>query len=222
MSYVKHSINLEKVSHSYRSATSEVQLFKNLSLTIETGRSLSIVGASGAGKSTLLSLIAALEPPTKGHITYQLGDQTLPAEKLRKNSGFIFQQFHLIPELDALTNVALPLLLHGDNQAYMKASCWLEKIGLSARSSFKSNQLSGGEQQRVAIARAFISEPHFVFADEPTGNLDEDTSAHVSQLMFDCARKTGSALVLVSHNPTLAAEADDCYRLSQGKLELRQ
>ncbi len=127
--------------------------------------------------------------------------------KLRQRSGFVFQQFHLMQELDALGNIALPMRLNGNKQAYDIARKWLKKINLEDRANHKPTQLSGGEQQRVAIARAFVSSPAFIFADEPTGNLDEVTSSDVTDLMFDFAKDTGSALIIVTHSTALAERA---------------
>jgi len=219
---MNHRIELDRVGHHFSAGQSKITLFKELSLTLNAGRSYAIVGPSGAGKSSLLMLIAGLEEPKQGKIHFSDGLQFMTKQQLRKKSGFIFQQFHLLPELDALGNLALPLRLQGDKQAYEKAQYWLEKIGLSDRSKHRPNQLSGGEQQRIAIARAFVSEPKFIFADEPTGNLDEITSSFISDLMFDISAEQKCALVMVTHSQTLAARAENLYHLSQGMLEVRR
>ena len=130
-------------------------------------------------------------------------------------TGFVFQQFQLLPELDALSNLALPLRLKGDRQSQQTAARWLSRLGLTDRSQHKPSELSGGEQQRIAIARAFISNPAFVFADEPTGNLDGETAGEIIDLMFNTARATGSALVIVTHDLALAARADESFALSR-------
>lgn len=215
----QNAITLDRVSHFFESGGREIHLFDDLSLTFEMGKSTAIVGPSGAGKSSLLTLAAGLETPRRGNINFHEGQKLLSLEEMRRRSGFIFQQFHLMPELDALNNLALPLRLHGDENAYGKAENWLARVGLSERADHKPSQLSGGEQQRIAIARAFITEPSFIFADEPTGNLDEATSDTISGLMFNCAKETGCGLILVTHSRLLAEQADTCFRLSSGKLE---
>ncbi len=219
---MNHSIILESVGHHFGDDEARITLFRELYLTIEAGSSYSIVGPSGAGKSSLLTLLAGLERPREGVVKFTIAGQPATFQQLRKNSGFIFQQFHLLPELDALGNLALPLRLKGDRQANDKARHWLEKVGLGARAHHKPNQLSGGEQQRIAIARAFVTDPVFIFADEPTGNLDEKTSSAISDLMFEFSAAQQCALVLVTHSRTLASRADHLYRLSQGQLEVVQ
>ncbi|NZA25667.1 ABC transporter ATP-binding protein [Luteimonas sp. SJ-92] len=214
-----HAITLDSVSHHFQTATDRIVLFEDVSLDIQAGRSYSIAGPSGAGKSSLLTLVAGLETPKAGRIEFTIDNRIASQTTLRKRSGFIFQQFHLLPELDALSNLALPLRLKGDKNAYDKAHAWLARVGLTARARHKPAQLSGGEQQRVAIARAFIGDPVFVFADEPTGNLDEKTAEHVAELMFDFGRTDQRALVLVTHNRALAAKADHRFRMAAGELE---
>ncbi|MDF2176882.1 ABC transporter ATP-binding protein [Aliiglaciecola sp. CAU 1673] len=193
-------------------------LLENLSLEISAASQVAIVGASGCGKTTLLSLLAGLEPLQRGELRFTFNHQPLSVGDLARHSGFVFQQFHLIPELDALNNVALPLKLRGDRQALDKAGHWLERVGLWERRTFTVAKLSGGEQQRVAIARALVTRPGIVFADEPTGNLDEQTAAQVSRLMQDCCREQQSSLVMITHNPALAAQLDRVYRLQNGRL----
>ena len=218
-SITQNAIRLEKVSHHFTSGNQTIHLFKDLSLTVERGKSTAIMGPSGAGKSSLLTLAAGLEQPKGGTVQCHLDSRLLSIDEMRRASGFIFQQFHLLAELDAISNLALPLRLRGDAAATEKARQWLDKVGLSERAGHKPSQLSGGEQQRIAIARAFITNPGFIFADEPTGNLDENTSAAITDLMFDCVRETGAGLVLVTHSRPLAARADTCFLLSAGKLE---
>ncbi|SHE98783.1 putative ABC transport system ATP-binding protein [Microbulbifer donghaiensis] len=205
---------------SQRGERKTIHLFDNLNLTVRAGRSHAILGPSGAGKSSLLAMIAALERPKAGEVAIQLDGKVADAISLRRRSGFVFQQFHLLPELDALGNVALPLRLRGDGEAREKARHWLDRVGLSARAAHRPNQLSGGEQQRLAIARAFVAEPAFVFADEPTGNLDQHTAAYIGELLFGCVQEQGSALVLVTHSNTLSRMADCRHQLSGGRLEL--
>ncbi len=216
---MKNQIALKNVSHYFETPHGRISLFDDLSLNISDQSSLAITGPSGVGKSSLLSLAAGLEPPRDGEISFTCEGQQISIVELRQKSGFIFQQFHLLEELDALGNIALPLRLKGNRNANEIARNWLDKIGLSGRANHKPNQLSGGEQQRVAIARAFVTDPVFIFADEPTGNLDAQTSTGVSDLMFDFAKQTGSALVIVTHSEELAQRAEKCFALSDTGLE---
>jgi putative ABC transport system ATP-binding protein len=140
--------------------------------------------------------------------------------QLRQDIGFVFQQFHLLPELTALHNVALPLKLRGEKNAEATASAWLEKVGLGHRFHHKPQQLSGGEQQRAAIARALVFEPKFIFADEPTGNLDSKSAAAVADILFACCQQNGAALVMVTHNPQLAARAQQVFTFNNGNFAL--
>ena len=214
------SIELENISHEFTTHSECIRLFDNLSLSIPTSHTLAIVGPSGAGKSSLLSIAAGLEAPTDGNVRFYLGGAAVSARTLRAHSGFIFQQFHLMPELDAIGNLALPLRLKGVRDAFDQAKDWLEKVGLKDRAHHRPHQLSGGEQQRIAIARAFISSPKFIFADEPTGNLDARTSESIASLMFDCAKETGCGLVIVTHSGRLAELADSRLHLEAGRLEV--
>ncbi|MEQ3514537.1 ABC transporter ATP-binding protein [Pseudoalteromonas sp. BZB3] len=195
-------------------------LLEDASLQIKATEQVAIVGASGSGKTTLLSIVAGLEPLQSGELAFTKQQVALKSGDINQHSGFVFQQFHLIPELDALNNVALPLKLKGDKQAFEKARNWLSKVGLAERANFSVSKLSGGEQQRVAIARAFVSEPALIFADEPTGNLDEQTAEHISQLMLQCCRETKATLVLITHNQALAEKLDTVYKLEHGRLQL--
>ncbi|WP_444932946.1 ABC transporter ATP-binding protein [Microbulbifer sp. JTAC008] len=215
------SIHLKQIDHYFTLDKQQVSLFEGLNIKLHSGHSYAIVGPSGVGKSSLLLLMAGLECPVSGEVQFQKNGEPQLLKNLRQNSGFIFQQFHLLPELDALNNVALPLKLKGDKHALSTAELWLDKVGLSERMYHKPQQLSGGEQQRVAIARAFVMQPQFIFADEPTGNLDENTAQHVAQLMFDCCQQNGVGLVLVTHSMELAQQADTLLQLSQGKLAVK-
>lgn len=214
-----HTIQLDAISHYFESHGQKISLFNNLSLSLKSGQSYAIVGPSGAGKSSLLSLMAGLESPKSGRVEFEIAGKKSDQMSLRRHSGFIFQQFHLLPELDALSNIALPLKLKGDKQAQRKARDCLEKVGLKNRASHKPSQLSGGEQQRVAIARAFINQPAFIFADEPTGSLDEITAVDVSDMLFEFSRTHQSTLVMVTHSSQFASRADHVFRLSKGQLE---
>ncbi len=214
------TIELNNISHHFDTKNERIELFQGLSLTIKGGETLAIVGPSGAGKSSLLSLAAGLELPAEGDVSFTIDGVTVDALTMRANSGFIFQQFHLMPELDALGNLALPLRLKGNRDAFAIARSWLDKVGLADRARHRPHQLSGGEQQRIAVARAFVTEPRFIFADEPTGNLDARTSQSVAGLMFDFACETGSGLIIVTHSNDLAQRAGRCLRLEAGCLEM--
>ena len=213
------TIELNSISHHFDTARERIELFRGLSCTIRADETLAIIGPSGAGKSSLLSIAAGLEKPAGGQVCFTIAGTPVDALTMRANSGFIFQQFHLMPELDAIGNLALPLRLKGHRDAFDVAARWLEKVGLKDRARHRPHQMSGGEQQRIAIARAFVTAPRFVFADEPTGNLDMHTSESVAGLMFDCARETGCGLVIVTHSKPLALRADTSLLLADGRLE---
>ena len=213
------TIALNSISHHFDTASERIELFRRLSYTISANETLAIIGPSGAGKSSLLSIAAGLEIPAGGTLRFTIDGVSVDALTMRANSGFIFQQFHLMPELDAIGNLALPLRLKGNRDAFDIAAIWLEKVGLKDRARHRPHQLSGGEQQRIAVARAFVTAPRFIFADEPTGNLDMHTSESVAELMFDCARETGCGLVIVTHSKPLAMRADKSLLLAAGRLE---
>lgn len=227
------SIELKNVSQSFENIASDrltsnnmnsknkastITLFKDLDLTICQGQSYAITGPSGAGKSSLLMLLSGLEKPTSGQGYFINDKHTSTLDNLRSDIGFIFQQFHLLPELTALHNVALPLKLRGDKQAINKAKHWLEKVGLSDRADHKPSQLSGGEQQRVAIARALVFSPKFIFADEPTGNLDQHNADEISDILFTCCQENNAGLIIVTHSNALANKAQNIYSLADGEL----
>ncbi|SDU06878.1 ABC transporter ATP-binding protein [Halopseudomonas salegens] len=215
------AVHLSKVVHS---SEAELTILDNVSLSIERGASVAIVGASGSGKSTLLSLLAGLDLPSKGDV--QLAGQSLGAlnedqrAALRaEHVGFVFQSFQLLGSLTALENVMLPLELKGRRDARDQADRLLDRVGLSARTTHYPRQLSGGEQQRVAIARAFASEPDILFADEPTGNLDAATGAKITDLLFDLNREQGTTLVMVTHDNRLAERCASALALDAGRLQ---
>ncbi len=212
------TIELESIGHHFTAASERIELFRGLSCTIRSNETLAIMGPSGAGKSSLLSMAAGLEQPEVGRVCFTLDGTLVDALTMRANAGFIFQQFHLMPELDAIGNLALPLRLKGYKDAFDIAARWLDKLGLKNRARHRPHQLSGGEQQRIAVARAFVTAPRFIFADEPTGNLDMHTSESVAGLMFDCARETRCGLVIVTHSQALALRADKCLLLAEGRL----
>ena len=213
------TIALNSISHHFDTASERIELFRRLSYTISANETLAIIGPSGAGKSSLLSIAAGLEIPAGGTLRFTIDGVSVDALTMRANSGFIFQQFHLMPELDAIGNLALPLRLKGNRDAFDIAAIWLEKVGLKDRARHRPHQLSGGEQQRIALARAFVAAPRFIFADEPTGNLDTHTSEGVAELMFGCARETGCGLVIVTHSRQLAMRADASLLLEAGHLK---
>jgi putative ABC transport system ATP-binding protein len=213
------TIELDAISHHFDTDRERIELFRDLSHTIRADKTLAIIGPSGAGKSSLLAIAAGLEIPAGGRVCFTIDDVSVDALTMRANSGFIFQQFHLLPELDAIGNLALPLRLKGNRDAFDIAALWLERVGLKDRARHRPHQLSGGEQQRIAVARAFVSAPRFIFADEPTGNLDMHTSDSVAGLMFDCARETGCGLVIVTHSKQLARRADTSLLLAAGQLK---
>jgi putative ABC transport system ATP-binding protein len=193
---------------------------------VQAGEAVSVIGASGSGKSTLLGLLAGLDRPDGGKVSL-LGsdldglDEDGRAALRAGRVGFVFQSFHLLPGLTARDNVALPLELAGQKDARSHADALLERVGLAERADHFPDQLSGGEQQRVAIARAFATDPLLLFADEPTGNLDAATGAHIIDTLFRLRAEQGTALVLVTHDPDLAARCDRRYRLIEGRLELQ-
>lgn len=212
--------NLSKV---VTSAEGELVILDDLSLDLDKGDSLAIVGTSGSGKSTLLGLLAGLDLPTSGEV--RLAGHLLGAlnedERARvraEHVGFVFQSFQLLDSLNALENVMLPLELEGRVDARIRASELLERVGLGHRLHHYPRQLSGGEQQRVAIARAFAAEPALLFADEPTGNLDSRTGQHISDLLFDLNQERGTTLILVTHDQRLAHRCQRQIRLEGGCL----
>ncbi|WP_343236042.1 ABC transporter ATP-binding protein [Xanthomonas dyei] len=197
-------------------------MLDNVSLTVSEGDSIAIVGASGSGKTTLLGLLAGLDLPTRGSIALsgqnlgQLDEEARAALRARE-VGFVFQSFHLLPALTAEENIALPLELAGrEDPARVREV--LEAVGLSARARHYPRQLSGGEQQRVALARAFVAKPRILFADEPTGSLDQTTGAQISDLLFALNATSDTTLVLVTHDMTLAQRCHHIYRIDSGRL----
>ncbi|WP_326520245.1 ATP-binding cassette domain-containing protein [Xanthomonas sp. 3075] len=193
-----------------------------MSLTVSEGDSIAIVGASGSGKTTLLGLLAGLDLPSRGSIALsgqELGqlDEEARAALRTREVGFVFQSFHLLPALTAEENIALPLELAGrEDPARVREV--LEAVGLSARARHYPRQLSGGEQQRVALARAFVAKPRILFADEPTGSLDQTTGAQISDLLFALNATSDTTLVLVTHDMTLAQRCNHIYRIDSGRL----
>jgi putative ABC transport system ATP-binding protein len=225
MNKQSNSIVADRVSKLVNTADGDLVILHELSFQIEQGESVAIVGASGSGKSTLLSLLAGLDLPSSGQI--ELMGQSLNQldedgrARLRGQSvGFVFQSFQLLPHLTALENVMLPLEIAGVGQAEARHAAieWLDKVGLGLRSSHFSKTLSGGEQQRVALARAFINKPAILFADEPTGSLDEASGNRVIELLFELNQANQSTLVLVTHDAALASRCQRQLHLQGGRL----
>jgi putative ABC transport system ATP-binding protein len=204
-------------------ATGELTILHGVDFTVQAGGTLAIVGASGSGKSTLLGLLAGLDTPSEGTVKLDgidifALDEDGRAGLRKAKLGFVFQSFQLLGHLNALENVMLPLELRNDGNARAKAEAMLARVGLSSRLKHYPKYLSGGEQQRVALARAFVSEPPLLFADEPTGSLDAATGAAVIKLMFELNHERGSTLVLVTHDPAIAALCARTITISAGRL----
>jgi putative ABC transport system ATP-binding protein len=216
-------IQLEDVHLTLTSRAGPVHILRGVSLTIPRGQSAAIVGPSGSGKTSLLMVMAGLERATRGEVT--VGGR--PLNHLTEDDlavfrgaemGIVFQSFHLVPTMTALENVALPLELAGDEKAFGAARALLDEVGLAARVDHFPAELSGGEQQRVAIARALVREPHIIFADEPTGNLDGRTGSQIIELLFASSRRRNATLVMVTHEESLAARADRIIRMADGSV----
>ncbi len=199
-------------------------ILEGVNLDVEKGESVAIVGVSGAGKSTLMTLLAGLDLPSEGEISL-LGqslmglDDEQRAALRSKSIGFVFQSFLLIPTLTALENVTLPCLLSGEDEDIARAEQLLRSVGLEQRMDHLPTQLSGGEQQRVALARAFMINPEILFADEPTGNLDQHTAANVIERLFELNQQHGTTLILVTHDNVLAQRCDRVLHMQNGMLE---
>lgn len=201
----------------------QLDLLHGVDFSVVAGETLAIVGSSGSGKTTLLSILAGLDLPSSGEVYLKNNAMHLLNEEQRSqvraaHVGFIFQQFLLINSLTALENVMLPAELANNDKAKALALSLLAQVGLSERVNHFPSQLSGGEQQRVAIARAFISQPDVLFADEPTGNLDKQTSQHIADLLFDLNKHFGTTLILVTHDLTLAKRCQRQVEMRDGKL----
>jgi len=218
------AIELADVDLSLGEGVARVHILHGVSMTIGRGEAVGLVGASGSGKSTLLMTIAGLERPDRGSVVVDgqridaMGEDRL-ARFRGQRIGIVFQSFHLIPTMTALENVAAPLELAGARDAFARAAAELALVGLSDRQRHYPVQLSGGEQQRVALARALVPRPSVIIADEPTGNLDEATGGAIIELLFAARTRSGSTLVLVTHDAALAARCDRTLRMRSGHLE---
>jgi putative ABC transport system ATP-binding protein len=216
-------VELQGVGLTLPSAAGPVVILRDADLQVLPGERVAIIGPSGSGKSSLIAVAAGLEKPTTGAARLFGEDMSALNEdgraRLRRGrAALVFQSFHLLPNMTAQENVAAPLEIARRPKARATASDWLDRVGLSARLTHYPHQLSGGEQQRVALARALAVEPALLFADEPTGNLDQDTAAQVADLMFKLLAETRAALVLVTHEPSLAARVDRRWLMQAGKL----
>lgn len=218
--YVLQAEGLTKV---YKSAGRDLVVLEDVSFTASQGTTLSIIGPSGSGKTTLLGLCAGLDVPTRGTISlmgFKLNVMSEDDRAYIRNQyvGFVFQNFQLLQTLTALENVMVPLELRGEKNVGKRAAELLGRVGLGERLGHYPSQLSGGEQQRVAMARAFITAPKILFADEPTGNLDEENAGQLTELLFGMNREEGTTLVLVTHNLELAQKTDRILRMKGGRI----
>jgi len=217
-------VRLENVDLTLGQGAAQVHILKNISLNLKQYETVGIVGPSGSGKSTLLMVLAGLEKVDSGHIWIEKTDLTQldedAAARFRgANIGIVFQSFHLIPNMTALENAAVPLELAGRRDAFDLAEKMLNHVGLGKRLSHYPTTLSGGEQQRVALARALVTSPKIIIADEPTGNLDSETGQSIANLMFEQARQQGTTMVIVTHDNALAARCSRQIYLRNGEIE---
>ena len=215
-------LDVQRLTKTYLTSAGRLTVLKDISFTLPQGATCSILGPSGSGKTTLLGLCAGLDRPTSGSVLLNgitLGEagEDERARIRNEHVGFVFQNFQLIPTLTALENVTVPMELRGDRTARELGLDLLQRVGLAERVDHYPAQLSGGEQQRVALARAFINRPKILFADEPTGNLDAETSSGIIEIMLELNRSAGTALVLVTHDPDVAGLTERTIRLRNGE-----
>lgn len=216
-------LKIENLTKTYKSAGNTLTVLNNINFSVEEGSTFAIVGPSGSGKTTLLGLCAGLDRSTSGlvelnNIRLDNLSEDERAQVRNQYVGFIFQNFQLLPTLTALENVMVPLELRGEKNTRSRSMDLLEKVGLANRSHHYPTQLSGGEQQRISLARAFSNQPKILFADEPTGNLDAETSEKMVKLLFDLNRESGTTLVLVTHDMELASKTQRIIRIKGGNL----
>ena len=217
-------VHLKEVELILKSDAGEINILRGVDLSVARGESIGVVGPSGSGKTSMIMVIAGLEKNSSGRVLVAgreisaLNEDAL-AEFRRDHVGIVFQSFHLIPTMTAHENVAVPMELAGQDDAFQRADEALAEVGLATRLTHYPGQLSGGEQQRVALARAFAIEPRLLLADEPTGNLDGDTGARVVELMFGMAERSGTTLMLITHDPAIAQRCDRVVRMVDGRVE---
>ncbi|WP_420564814.1 ABC transporter ATP-binding protein [Thalassobaculum sp.] len=216
-------VQLSQARLSYPTPEGEIDVLNGIDLQVGPGEIVAVTGPSGSGKSSLIAVIGGLEPLSGGAAQVLGTDMMLESERgrtlmRRRDIGIVFQAYHLVPSMTALQNAALPLTLAGEDDAQDRAKAMLERVGLGHRLTHRPSALSGGEQQRVAIARAFVAAPRLVLADEPTGNLDQRTGEVVIETMFELARSSGTALLLVTHDPALAARCDRTLVIEGGRV----
>ena len=220
----KTILEVSNVTKNVSSPEGELTIVNDISLSLEEGVFASILGPSGSGKTTLLAIMAGLDLPSRGSVKLLDKEITSLNEDKRaqirsKDVGFVFQSFHLLPRLSALDNVMMPLEILGAKDAKERALKALDEVGLSKRTGHVPHQLSGGEKQRVAIARAMVKNPSILFADEPTGNLDQSSTDNILELLLGVNQKTKTTLVVVTHDQQLAARSDMVFELQEGKLK---
>ena len=216
-------LDVHKLTKSYYNGQKKLTVLDEISFSLEKGDTFSIVGPSGSGKTTLLGLCAGLDIPSSGFVSLEGHElfsltEDQRAEIRNRHVGFIFQSFQLIPTLTAIENIMVPMELKGIKGARSRARDLLDRVGLTPRAHHYPAQLSGGEQQRVSLARAFSNNPSILFADEPTGNLDEETSEKVVKMIFDLNEENGTTLVLVTHDLDLAGQTKRIIRIKGGKI----
>lgn len=221
----KPVLSCVNLSKSYSDGKADIHVLKTVSLEVNAGEMVAVVGSSGSGKSTLLHLLGGLDKPTTGQVflngeSFQDMKEEVRCKMRNQYLGFIYQFHHLLPEFSALENVGMPLLIRGDEPPAITAhaSHLLEIVGLKDRLTHRLGALSGGERQRVAIARALAVNPACILADEPTGNLDPQNAERVLELFFDLQKKSGTSVVMVTHDPNIAARAGRVYRIVEGGL----
>ena len=221
---VETMVHLNVVELILKSDAGEINILRGVDLSVAKGESIGVVGPSGSGKTSMIMVIAGVEKNSSGRVLVAgreisaLNEDAL-AEFRRDHVGIVFQSFHLIPTMTAHENVAVPMELAGQDDAFQRAEEALAEVGLATRLKHYPGQLSGGEQQRVALARAFAIEPRLLLADEPTGNLDGDTGARVVELMFGMAERSGTTLMLITHDPAIAQRCDRVVRMVDGRVE---
>lgn len=224
------SLIVNNLTKSFNDQNQKITIFDNCSFTIESGKSVSILGSSGSGKTTLLYLLAGLENIDHGEISfnnYQISTDKLSRKSLDQfrlnNLGFVYQSYNLLPEFTALENVQIPMMARGESKENCQkaAKNLLDRVGLAHRSNHLPSMLSGGEQQRVAIARALVNNPKLILADEPTGNLDFDRANQIGDLLFELQKENGSTLIIATHSHELSKKTDICLVLENKKLNIK-